>query len=170
MKTTLLMWFESISWFKDVLIQWTSVHLKTEDVHQWGTVLWVLPVHWAAHHQRKPAADTRVHWAWCALLTYANKQSPAQLYFLKHQGGRLVTLSRGSWKASSLKLKIYPKSYILSSTVSIIKCQTQFMGACPAQILWSWCEIKYFLRLFDPREEHQGAEDSFGASDIYIFM
>ena len=71
-----------------------------------------------------------------------SRESPAQLHFLKHQGGRLVTLSRGSWKASSLKLKIYPKSYILSSTVSIIKCQTQFMGACPTQILGSEVDVK----------------------------
>ena len=84
------------------------------------------------------------HRAWCVHCWHmpTSRESPAQLYFLKHQGVRLVTLSRGSWKASSLKLKIYPKSYILSSTVSIIKCQTQFMGACPAQILGSEVDVK----------------------------
>ena len=76
-----------------------------------------------------------------------------------------------SGKASSLKKKIYPKSYFIVDSFNY-KVPNPVYGRLPRTDIgeWSWCEIKYFLRLFDPRDEHQGAEDSFGASDIYIFM
>lgn len=70
------------------------------------------------------------------------QQAVTSTVILSKQGVRLVTLSRWSrgkprvWKRKSTL------NHILSSTVSIIKCQTQFMGACPAQILGSEVDVK----------------------------